>query len=63
MLATLSGGGGLATNWAINARGMQWRQHRRLKDKKTPRQPNELEKSLKNAATSEVIKGQAASRS
>ena len=34
LLAFLSGGGGLATNWAINTHGMQWRQQRLAKSKK-----------------------------
>lgn len=63
LLASLSGGGGLATNWAINARGMQWRQHRISKEKKMPGRPNDLEKSLENPATAEAIKGRTASRS
>lgn len=63
LLATLSGGGGLASNWAINARGMQWRQHRMLREKKTSGRLKDLEKSLENAVTAEAIKGQSASRS
>lgn len=55
LLAALSGGGGLATNWAINARGMQWRQHRILKEKKTSGL-NDSGKSLENAVTAETIK-------
>lgn len=34
LLAFLSGGGGLLTNWAINTRGMQWRQQRLAKHKR-----------------------------
>ena len=33
LLACLSGGGGLATNWAINTHGFQWRQQRLAKTK------------------------------
>lgn len=62
LLAALSGGGGLATNWAINARGMQWRQHR-MKKTKPPRRPSDWGKSLENATTAEAIEGQTASRS
>ncbi|MCJ1468272.1 hypothetical protein MMC07_006900 [Pseudocyphellaria aurata] len=56
LLAALSGGGGLATNWAINARGMQWRQQRMSKEKEKLGRLNDSRKSLENAATAETTK-------
>lgn len=43
LLALLSGGGGLLTNWAINTRGMRWRRQRLSKGKNVLRKDEAVE--------------------
>ena len=48
VLAILSGGGGLVTNWAINSRGMQWRKLRISAEKNVPQRNQDVQSNTSN---------------